>query len=134
MNHSTQPLYKCIIIDDDQLSIDILENFIGKVPEMYVAKTFVDPGKALMEIKIDDHIDFLFLDIKMNISGLDVAKVLRDKVRFLFFVTSYDQYALDAFGANGDKFLVKPVVFPKLLTAINEVLYRENRQKGYSLI
>lgn len=131
MDNSNSSLYKCIIIDDDQLSIDILENFIKRIPELHIVKTYVDPTKAIIDMIEQDEIDFLFLDIRMDISGLDVAKVLRDKVRFLFFVTSYEEHALDAFGVNGDKFLVKPIMFPKLFTAINEVLEKENKQKGY---
>jgi len=132
MNFSNNPPYKCVIIDDDQLSIDILANFINKIPELYVAQTYSDPAKALSEIFGQDDVDFLFLDIRMDISGLDIAKVLRDKVRFLIFVTSYEEYALDAFGVDGDKFLVKPVDFSKLSATINEVLQKENRQRGFS--
>ncbi|RZK20960.1 MAG: response regulator [Pedobacter sp.] len=133
MSYADNPLYKCIIIDDDQLSIDILENFINRMPELHIVKTYVDPAQAIIDIIKEDGIDFLFLDIRMDISGLDVAKILRDKVRFLFFVTSYEEYALDAFGVNGDKFLVKPIMFPKLITSINEVLEKENKQKGHSV-
>lgn len=129
MDYSKNTLYKCVIVDDDQLSIDVLANFLDQIPGLHVTETYTEPAQAIINIKDEDKIDFLFLDIKMDISGLDVAKVLRDKVRFIFFVTSYDQYALEAFGANGDKFLVKPVIFSKLQAAINEVLHRENRQK-----
>jgi len=129
MDYSKNTLYRCVIVDDDQLSIDVLANFLDQIPGLHVTETYTEPAEAIINIKDEDKIDFLFLDIKMDISGLDVAKVLRDKVRFIFFVTSYDQYALEAFGANGDKFLVKPVIFSKLQAAINEVLHRENRQK-----
>ncbi|RDC54456.1 response regulator [Pedobacter chinensis] len=132
MNFSNNPPYKCVIIDDDQLSIDILANFINKMPDLYVAQTYSDPAKALSEIFEQDNIDFLFLDIRMDISGLDVAKILRDKVRFLIFVTSYEEYALDAFGVEGDKFLVKPIGFSKLSATIHDVLQKESRQRGFS--
>ena len=46
-------------------------------------KTYVDPAKALKEIIADDDIDFSFLEIRMNISGLDVAKILRNKARLI---------------------------------------------------
>ena len=129
MDYSKNTLYRCVIVDDDQLSIDVLANFLDQIPGLHVTETYTEPAEAIINIKDEDKIDFLFLDIKMDISGLDVAKVLRDKVRFIFFVTSYDQYALEAFGANGDMFLVKPVMFSKLQAAINELLHRENRQK-----
>ena len=122
--------YKCVVIDDDQMSIDILGNYIKNIAELSLFKTYTNPASAITEIKLEDEIDFLFLDISMDISGLDVARVLRNKVQFLVFVTSYDEYALDAFGVNGDKFLVKPISFQKLQTAVSEVLNRENRRAG----
>jgi len=133
MDYANKSPYKCIIIDDDQLSIDILANFLSKIPDFANVKTYVDPAKAIMDLKGERDIDFLFLDIRMDISGLDVAKILRDSVRFLFFVTSYEEYAIDAFGVNGDKFLVKPIAFTKLAAAIDEVLQKEKKQKGYSI-
>lgn len=133
MDYANNSPYKCIIVDDDQLSIDILANFLSKIPDFEVVKTYIDPAKAIMDLRAESDIDFLFLDIRMDISGLDVAKVLRDSVRFLFFVTSYEEYAIDAFGVNGDKFLVKPIIFKKLVTAIDEVLQKEKKQKGYSI-
>ncbi|WP_316808164.1 LytR/AlgR family response regulator transcription factor [Pedobacter agri] len=133
MDYANNSPYKCIIVDDDQLSIDILANFLSKIPDFEVVKTYIDPAKAIMDLRSESDIDFLFLDIRMDISGLDVAKVLRDSVRFLFFVTSYEEYAIDAFGVNGDKFLVKPIIFKKLVTAIDEVLQKEKKQKGYSI-
>jgi len=134
MSDTNNALYKCVIIDDDQLSVDILQNFIDRIPELKVIKTYNNPALALTEIKSTDDIDFLFLDIKMDISGLDVAKILRDKVRFLIFVTSYEEFALDAFGVHGDKFLVKPIHFSKLSTAVDDVLRKENRQRGFPVV
>ncbi|MCX2474787.1 response regulator [Pedobacter sp. MC2016-05] len=93
MDYSKTTLYKCVIVDDDQLIIDVLANFLDQIPGLHVAETYTEPIQAIINIKVEDKIDFLFLDIKMDISGLDVAKVLRDKVRFIFFVTFYDQYA-----------------------------------------
>lgn len=134
MDNLNTPHYKCVIVDDDQLSIDILENFLHQIPGFDVTATYNDPARAITQMKSVAGIDFLFLDIRMDISGLDVAKILRDQVRFLFFVTSYEEYAIDAFGVHGDMFLVKPISFSKLSASIEEVLRKENRQKGLSMV
>lgn len=123
-------LFKCVIIDDDQLSIDILNNFISQIPELTTVNTYTNPARAITEISESDKIDFLFLDIRMDISGLDVAKVLRNKVRYLIFVTSYEEYAIDAFGVHCDKFLVKPISYEKLVNALEEIFAKERRQAG----
>ena len=70
-------MYKCVIIDDEQLSINILKNFIDNSDQLELLNTFTDPLKGTHEILDYDAIDFLFLDIRMDISGLDVAKVIR---------------------------------------------------------
>ncbi|WP_165499689.1 LytR/AlgR family response regulator transcription factor [Pedobacter frigidisoli] len=122
--------FKCAIVDDDQLSIDVLKKFISQIPEFRTVFTYTNPAQAINDISINDKIDFLFLDIQMDISGLDVAKVLRDKVRYLIFVTGHEEYAIDAFSVNCDKFLVKPVSYEKLLTAVEEIFAKERRQAG----
>ena len=119
-------LYRCVIVDDDRMSIDILTGYISKVPKLNVYKSYQSASMAINEINMDDDIDFLFLDIRMDISGIDVAKVLRDKVKFIIFVTAYDEFALNAFSVGGDQYLVKPVFFPKFLETINHVLKRNN--------
>lgn len=119
-------LYRCVLVDDDRMSIDILTGYISKVPKLNVFKSYQSALLAINEIDIDDNIDFLFLDIRMDISGIDVAKVLRDKVKFIIFVTAYDEFALNAFNVGGDQYLVKPVYFPKFLETINQVLKRNN--------
>jgi two-component system LytT family response regulator len=71
-------------------------------------------------------IDFLFLDIGMEVSGIDVAKVLRDHVKYLIFITSYEKYALDAFRVYGDQFIVKPITFEKINSTIKDMIRRDN--------
>lgn len=119
-------LYRCVLVDDDRMSIDILTGYISKVPKLNIYKSYQSASMAINEINMDDDIDFLFLDIRMDISGIDVAKVLRDKVKFIIFVTAYNEFALNAFSVGGDQYLVKPVFFTKFLETVNQVLRRNN--------
>ena len=123
-------MYKCVIIDDEQLSINILKNFIDNSDQLELLNTFTDPLKGTHEILDYDVIDFLFLDIRMDISGLDVAKVIRDRVKYLIFVTAYEHYALDAFSVHCDRYLMKPVNYKKLDLVIQELLNRERGGMG----
>jgi two-component system LytT family response regulator len=118
---------KCIIIDDDQLSINILSKFIDRIEGLAVTATYTDPIDGILAIRGMQRIDFLFLDIGMEVSGIDVAKVLRDHVKYLIFITSYEKYALDAFRVYGDQFIVKPITFEKINSTIKEILRRDNR-------
>ncbi|WP_293307388.1 LytR/AlgR family response regulator transcription factor [Pedobacter sp. UBA5917] len=118
---------KCVIIDDDQLSIDILNNFIARTGELTTIATYTDPIDGILAIREIDDVDFLFLDIGMEVSGLDVAKVIREHVRYLIFVTGHEKYALDAFGVYCDKFIVKPITYEKINSAVTDIIKKENR-------
>ncbi|WP_316825052.1 LytR/AlgR family response regulator transcription factor [Pedobacter miscanthi] len=118
---------KCVIIDDDQLSIDILSNFIARKEELTTLATYTDPIEGILAVKEIKDLDFLFLDIGMEVSGLDVAKVLRDHVRYLIFVTGHEKYALDAFAVYCDKFIVKPITYDKMNAAITDIIWKEKR-------
>ncbi|MGM9476074.1 LytR/AlgR family response regulator transcription factor [Pedobacter sp. GSP4] len=123
------PQLTCVIIDDDQLSIDILEHFIARTEELTTVGTYTDPIDGIMGIRDKNKVDFLFLDIGMEVSGIDVAKVIRDHVRYLVFVTAHQKYALEAFGVYCDKFLVKPITYEKINSAIQDILKRDSLRK-----
>ena len=114
--------YTCAVIDDDLSSIGILTQYISMVPKLKLYKSFQNPLTAIEDLTKAGEIDFLFLDVNMPVSGFDVAKLLRDKVKYLVFVTGHPEHALAAFGAEADNFLVKPVSFAKFLNVLNAAI------------
>jgi two-component system LytT family response regulator len=127
MQPSNASQQKCIIIDDDQLSINILSNFITRTGELTIMATFTDPIEGILALREKKEVDFLFLDIGMEVSGIDVAKLLRDQVRYLIFITSYEKYALDAFRVYCDGFIVKPITFEKINSVIKDKIRRDQK-------
>lgn len=122
---------KCIIIDDDQYAIDALAKYIGEMPNLSVYQTYIKPLAALTQIKKEDEIDFIFLDIEMpDISGLELAERLRDKTKFLIFITSHPSYALKAFDLNANQYLLKPITFAKFALAIDYLLKNTTENVG----
>ncbi|RZK37373.1 MAG: response regulator [Pedobacter sp.] len=113
--------YKCVIIDDDDNGTELLKEYLRAVPKLSLLESFSDPSLAVRAIKNNQQVDFLFLDINMEISGLDIARILRDDVRFIVFVTGDPEHALDAFSVNADRYLVKPVSFQKFVKTVNEL-------------
>jgi two-component system LytT family response regulator len=111
--------YTCIIID-------ILKAYILRMKEFTMLATYTDPIAGVEAIRKYGEIDFLFLDIGMEVSGIDIAKVIRDQVKYLIFVTAYEKYALDAFRVYCDKFLVKPVNYEQIGQAIAHLVKRDN--------
>jgi len=118
--------YRCIIVDDDPNFIFLLSNYLKEVPKLALIKFYLNPVRAIDDFDSFEDIDFLFLDIRMgNSSGLDVAVSLRPKVKYIVFITGCNQFALDAFQAGGDQYLVKPVFFSKFLDTINNIIRKE---------
>lgn len=116
--------YNCVILDDDKTFIQVLENYISQVPKLHLLGSFSNPKEDVNKIVKLPAIDFLFLDIKMEISGIIVGQILRDKVRFLIFISAHKNFALEAFSVNCDHFLLKPISFDQFLTSINKVISR----------
>ncbi|TCC91686.1 response regulator transcription factor [Pedobacter frigiditerrae] len=114
---------KCVVIDDEQYAIDAMVGYINKITDLDVFTTYVSALDALTNIKKEDNIDFIFLDIEMpEISGLELAKSLRDKTKFLVFTTGHPSYALNAFDLNASQYLLKPISFAKFATTIDYIL------------
>ena len=126
----SQKVYNCIIIDDDPHAVQVIKEHISLVPKLFLITTYLNPFEALSELGGDACIDFLFLDINMQLSGLNVASLLRERVRFIIFVTGHPEHALAAFQADADRFLTKPVAFSKFIVTVNQLLY--HRVKGRS--
>lgn len=124
MKNQTEKNYSCIVVDDDQIAIDLISEYIDNLEPLKLTKSYTDPLHAVREIsQKSEMIDFLFLDIEMRgISGLDVGRLLRDKVRFLIFTTAFGHFALKAFEANCDQFLAKPFNVSKFSTVINRLI------------
>ncbi|WP_406825252.1 LytR/AlgR family response regulator transcription factor [Pedobacter sp. KACC 23697] len=125
--------YRCVVIDDDPLLIELLEAYINDTPELTLAGSFNNASEAIQVLRDEQKIDFLFLDIKMDgISGIEAAVKLRKVVKYLIFITAYRQYAMDAHQVNADQFLLKPVDYSKFISCLNGLLEKNNRQQRLS--
>jgi len=114
--------YRCVIIDDEQHAIDLLTDYISELPSLSIFKSFTNPILALDEIRVEDDIDIVFMDIDMpGISGLELAKTLRYKTKKLVFTTAHTQYAVEAFDVRADSYLLKPIKISKFAVLVNEL-------------
>lgn len=122
-------MIKCIAIDDQHESIKGLEKYISDTPNMRLVNTYTDPVVALLEISKLNKLDAIFLDIQMpQISGIELAKAIRSKARKLIFTTSHSEFALDAFEAEADAYLLKPYTYAKFAITIARLF--EDEFKG----
>ena len=113
--------YNCIIIDDEELSRDLLENFIARVPSLSLKGRFTQPLEAISTIK-DGAIDLIFLDIQMpEITGVEFLKSFSIESQVIL-TTAYDSYALESYELSIVDYLLKPFSFNRYLKAVNKAL------------
>lgn len=119
-------MIKTIIVDDELPAINILKYHLEKIENIKVIDWYNNPTEAVDAI-LTKCPDVLFLDIEMpEINGLEFADIVSEKntdIRIVF-VTSYDQYALEAFRVNAIDYLLKPITKQAVDECVNKLVSR----------
>jgi DNA-binding LytR/AlgR family response regulator len=119
---------KCLVIDDEPKAVEILSDYIEKVPNLECAGAFRDPLKALNHIQ-NNPVDLLFLDINMpDLSGIQFLNALEHHP-LVIFTTAYSEYALDSYDYDAVDYLLKPIEFDRFLKAVNKAFRRFKEKK-----
>ncbi len=103
---------RCIIVDDEPLAIQLLENYVMKIPYLELVFSSENPIEALEFIQHNEA-DLVFLDIQMpEISGINFMKIVGDKLKYIL-TTAYSEYALEGYEHNVIDYLLKPISFDR---------------------
>jgi two-component system, LytTR family, response regulator len=106
----------CMAIDDEPLALELLGDYIGKVPYLQLLHTNTSAIEALQYLQ-NNKVDLLFLDIQMpDLTGLQVMKIIQQNCRVIL-TTAYSEYALDGYEHNVIDYLLKPISFDRFYTA-----------------
>ncbi|WP_408671797.1 LytR/AlgR family response regulator transcription factor [Lutibacter sp.] len=111
-------MMKCLIIDDEPLAVELLEDFVSKVPALKLVASCSNAIEASTILQTNE-VDLIFTDIEMpDFSGIEFVKSLDVKPLFIF-TTAYSHYAVEGFNLNAVDYLVKPIPFHRFLKAVN---------------
>jgi DNA-binding LytR/AlgR family response regulator len=113
-------MFKCVIIDDEELARELLKSYVAKLDFLELAGSFENPLEAMTCLKTED-IKIVFLDIQMpEIKGTAFAKLIPSTAKIIF-TTAYSEYALEGFELDAIDYLLKPIAFQRFLKAVQKV-------------
>jgi DNA-binding LytR/AlgR family response regulator len=114
---------KCITVDDEPLALDILQDYIEKVPFLEFSGRFENPLYALNYLQTNET-HLLFLDIQMDeLTGIQLIRTLQDKPQIVL-TTAYASFALEGYELDVTDYLLKPISFERFLLSANKAYDR----------
>ncbi len=118
-------MIRCLVVDDKPLAIDILNDYISKVPDLILVFSSANPLEAL-EYLMKNEVDLVFLDIQMpQLNGVQFMKIVQGKCKIVL-TTAYTEYALDGFENDAIDYLLKPISFERFYKAVQKAQHYFN--------
>lgn len=119
----------CVIVDDEQGAVEVLEGYVKKVAWLELVNSFTDPLEALDYLRAN-RVDLVMLDINMpDLSGMQLSRLLQANDVAVIFCTAYPQHAVESYEVEALDYLVKPVPFDRFLQAVSK-LKKEQETTG----
>jgi DNA-binding LytR/AlgR family response regulator len=113
-------MIRCICIDDEPLALEMMEDFIRKVPFLNLVASCNNAIEAY-EVLNSNQIDLLFVDVEMpEVNGVQFVQSLKNRP-FIIFSTAYKKYAIEGFELDVIDFLVKPFSFDRFYKSVLKV-------------
>lgn len=118
-------MIRCLVVDDEPLALDIIADYIQKVPELTLSATTTSAIEGLGLVQ-QGAIDLVFLDIQMpELTGIQFLKIINGKCEVIL-TTAYPQYALEGYELNVTDYLLKPIAFDRFYRSIQKVTNQKN--------
>ncbi len=110
---------RCLIVDDDELSRNIMEDLVKEDEQLELVKTCASAIEAFNVLKSEE-IDLIFLDVDMpKMTGIDLIKSL-DVVPQVILITSHSEFAVESYELNVTDFIVKPISHARFIKAVEK--------------
>ncbi|MBN2669935.1 MAG: response regulator transcription factor [Bacteroidales bacterium] len=120
---------KTIVVDDDQLSRKVVEEFVNRTESLTLVNSYsnaVDAINDLQNKKID--IDLIFLDVEMpEMTGIEFLKSLHSNPHVII-ISAKEKYALEAFEYDVTDYILKPISYSRFFKAVSKVIKRSQTQ------
>lgn len=112
-------MLQCIAVDDEHLALNLLVDYIDKVPFLKLVAKCGDAFEAAKALR-ENEIDLILMDIQMpGLTGLQFIQSLIKKP-MVIIVTAYKKFAHEGFELDVVDYLVKPVSLDRFMKACNK--------------
>ena len=119
---------RCIIVDDEPISRDILRTYIKDVPDLMLLGECRDALEA-NAILISQSVDLVFLDINMpRMNGIEFLRFVRNDSDFkklpvvILTTSTEEQDKIESFELGISGYMVKPVDYDEFVEMIQVVI------------
>lgn len=116
-----QPVYKCLIAEDNLLDRDAIALYLSKIDNLSI-EAVCSNGLEAAAVLQQKEIDIVFSDIDMpGLSGIELIQSLKQPPVFIF-ISAYPEYAAESFNLDVIDFIVKPVTLARLMKAAHKAI------------
>jgi two-component system LytT family response regulator len=124
-----------LIIDDETHNRNVLKTLLKKhCPGIQVIGEANSAESAFAEIT-EKQPRLVFLDIKMpERSGFDLLRMFEEIDFEVIFVSAFNEYAITAFEFNALAYILKPIDFSKLISAVGKAVSKIKLNKSNSSV
>jgi DNA-binding LytR/AlgR family response regulator len=124
----------CIIIEDDKLSLRIIEEFVNKTADLNLVDTYSNAVDAINLLGKNDNIQLIFLDVELpDMSGMEFLESIKITPQVVI-ISSKEKYAVQAFNYEVTDYLVKPITYARFYKAIERARKRMQMRNGLDKI
>lgn len=124
-------MIRCLIVDDEQHAIDLLESYVKQVPFLQLVGTATNPMEALQLVSTQKA-ELVFLDIMMpELTGIQFMKICGKTSKFILS-TAYSDYAIEGYEHDVVDYLLKPIPFDRFLKAVQKAQNMIQQQQDIS--
>ncbi|MBC8111683.1 MAG: response regulator, partial [Verrucomicrobia bacterium] len=120
---------KVLVIEDEPLAAERIELLVQKYDAALTIVAKIDSvEETLLWLNENYTPDLMLVDVQLS-DGLSFEIFKKTNVRCpVIFTTAYDQYAIQAFKVNSIDYLLKPVTFADLSSALDKFKTLKNIQ------
>lgn len=128
-------MFNIAICEDEPYMLEELQRKVEKYTifkQLSASIRTCTSGEELLKER--DSFDIILLDMMLpGMNGLEAAKQISPKIPIIF-ITSYREYAVEAFDFNTVHYLIKPVTEERLFLALNRAVNQTRQKDDQALI